>query len=713
MHIRNILKSKIHKYYFDIILFILIILIFNIFFPNTFSSLPKLKKGDVASKDIIAPFTFQLLKNEELLQKEREAAYNNVPPVLFYDEQKTLRIINDFKTMIHYKDSLKKKYKNTIKAKNIFKEKYPEFSREMTNLLFSEKSYFLTNNAFDLMKSILEKGLVKDKTLIPYGKEKKITLIKNNEESIINETDIFDNNEAINTIKSLIIKKYSSNSFLLKSGIELIQHFLRPNVTIDFEQTNTRREKAQQEVPEGSGMVLKGEMIVRAHDIVDQEAEDKLRSLNKVSKQHVSKFSIFIKLLVKNLLFFVIYLLYIIFINTRFDKLKLTKSDKFFLFIIFAFNLIIYGVFYDFMYIEYLLPIILSGAIISLLYSRTFALINLTFIIMTLIIYSGMRLQSMMGPMIGSVYSIYLIRDIYRRSQFFSIMLKISAIVAVFALSIEIYIENTSIHILYSVLLGVLSTILSVIFVLILLPFIEKPLKRITNITLLDLSDLNNSLLKLMAEKASGTFHHSLMVSNLAEHAAKAIGANELLARVGGYYHDIGKIEKPEYYIENQSNLNPHESLPPELSAEIIKEHITKGIELAKSNHLPEQIIDFIRTHHGDSKIDFFYNKAKNKKQEIDIKKFSYSGPIPFTKELSLIMLADSVEAAVRSLKNIDENSIREMVQFVFDKKMSENQLNDSPLSVKEIIEIKEIYTNVLMSIHHPRVDYGLKKEKK
>lgn len=697
----------------DIIFFILIITVFNIFFPYNLTSVPNLKKGDIAPKDVIAPYSFQLLKNDDVLKRERQAAYDNIPPVIIYDSQKTMRILNDFDIMTKFADSLSRSPQKPADRKALFLKKYPEFTPEMADILFSEKGGMLVENSRKLMKDVLDKGILPDKTAVPYGKDRKIVVIRNETESVMNETEILDNAEAMNRIKEKIVKSFSSSSFFLKYGIEMIQHFLRPNLMIDLDETSARREKARNEVPVEAGMVLKGEIIVRAHDIVDLASENKLSSLSVHSSKQTGTLTKITRFLVKNLIFFTILLLYAIFINSNFPMLKFKLKDKFLIYLLLAVNISIYGIFYQFGFIEYLMPLLITVMIFSLLYSRTFAYISLIFIISSLLIYSGMRLQGLLAVTVTGIYAIYMIRSIEKRSQFASVILRTSVIIAIFAFGIEIYRESSISNITLSILAGVFNASVSVLLLILFLPFFEKMLDRITNITLLDLSDLNNKLLRNLAENTAGTFHHSLTVGNLAENAAKAIGADDLMARVGAYYHDVGKIEKPEYFIENQSaNRNPHESLPPELSAEIIREHVKNGVKIGMKYKLPEQIIDFIRTHHGTSRIDYFYEKAKEKNENVEQSRFIYPGPIPVSKETTIVMLADSIEAAVRSLKNVDGDNIEIMVNKIITKRYNEMQLEQSDLSLKEINRIREVFISVLQSIYHPRIDYDDKKKK-
>ena len=240
------------------------------------------------------------------------------------------------------------------------------------------------------------------------------------------------------------------------------------------------------------------------------------------------------------------------------------------------------------------------------------------------------------------------------------------------------------------------------------LPIFEYLFERITNISLLELSDFNSPLLKEMILKAPGTYHHSLIVGNLSEAASEAIGADSLLSRIGAYYHDIGKIIRPQYFIENQlSNQAFHEKLSPALSKLIIVNHVKEGIRLAKRYKLNKKIIDFIAQHHGTSLVYYFYLKAlEDNKEDVDDKLFRYPGPKPKTKETAIVLLADSVEAASRVLRDPNPNKIAELVRRVVNSKFIDGQLDECPLTLRDLEKITEVFIRILTSMYHVRVAY-------
>jgi putative nucleotidyltransferase with HDIG domain len=250
-------------------------------------------------------------------------------------------------------------------------------------------------------------------------------------------------------------------------------------------------------------------------------------------------------------------------------------------------------------------------------------------------------------------------------------------------------------------LLSFLSIILIYIY--------EKVFGLVSDVTLLELSNTNSKLLRELNEKAPGTFQHSMQVANLAEAAANEIGANSMLVRTGALYHDIGKMLNPMYFTENQSTaVNPHNDLSPKDSARIITNHVIKGVELAKKYNLPDRVIDFIRTHHGTSSTYYFYKKEQelNPDAKVDIKKFQYKGPIPFSKETAILMMCDAAEAASKSIKNPTAQSINDLIDKIIDKQIADNQFLNSDITFREIEVIKKIVKKKLMNIYHLRVEY-------
>jgi len=247
-----------------------------------------------------------------------------------------------------------------------------------------------------------------------------------------------------------------------------------------------------------------------------------------------------------------------------------------------------------------------------------------------------------------------------------------------------------------------------------LLIFFERMFKVTTDLTLLELSNFDRPLLRELARKAPGTFNHSMTMGTMAEAAAEKIGANPLLARVGAYYHDVGKTISPQNFVENQlNNQNVHENLTPEESVSMIAQHVKEGIELAKENNLPQEIIDFIPMHHGQMTMSFFYERAKKLygEEKVNIDDFRYPGPKPNSKETAIIMLADGCESAVRSIDDPDSQKVENVIDSIFKSRIEDKQLEDSPINFKDIKSMKEEFLKILLGQHHRRIKYPKQDE--
>jgi putative nucleotidyltransferase with HDIG domain len=310
---------------------------------------------------------------------------------------------------------------------------------------------------------------------------------------------------------------------------------------------------------------------------------------------------------------------------------------------------------------------------------------------------------------IAGMVSIFSILNMSRRVQFFISVLMIFASYAVSFIGISIIHEANFRSIDWMNLKWFLGNSIITLFAFPLIFIFEKAFGFLSDVSLMELSDSNSPLMRELSTKTPGTFQHSLQVANLAEAAIFRIGGNRLLIRAGAMYHDIGKIDMPMYFIENQNTQsNPHDDLSFEESAKIIKSHVIRGIEKARKHNIPEQIIDFIRTHHGTIRLQYFYQSfLKNFPEQVpDEDLFRYPGPLPFSRETAVLMMADSVEAASRSLKNADAESISNLVDYIIDNQIEQNQFENAPITLKDISEIRKLFKKMLMSIYHVRIEY-------
>jgi putative nucleotidyltransferase with HDIG domain len=359
---------------------------------------------------------------------------------------------------------------------------------------------------------------------------------------------------------------------------------------------------------------------------------------------------------------------------------------------------------------SYLVPTTISSMLLGILFDTGVGFVGTVIIALLLGGISGFDYFFIMMTLFVGLVAIYSVTHIRTRNQIFKAILFIifAYVLSVFTFGILRY-ENMDdiLKIIFYYIIP--NAILSPFITYMILGLFERLFDITTDVTLLELSDLNHPLLKELAVKAPGTFHHSIIVGNLAESAAISIGANSLLARVGSYYHDIGKMVKPEYFVENQqSGENKHENLAPNMSALILASHVKNGLEMAEKHNLPKIIRDFIPEHHGRNLMQYFYKKALDSKEitEVNESDYRYPGPSPQSRETAIVMLADTVEAATKTLQNPTAGRLRKTVEELVEKKFLEGELDDSNLTMRDLKGIIDGFVSVLMGIYHKRIEY-------
>jgi putative nucleotidyltransferase with HDIG domain len=360
-----------------------------------------------------------------------------------------------------------------------------------------------------------------------------------------------------------------------------------------------------------------------------------------------------------------------------------------------------------------LIPISLASLLIAILHDVRIAVVAILVISILIGGQESFGYDVLFISLLGGISGGLSIRIVRRRRQLGESILFIAGGYILAILSINMIKLTPWIEVVELCGWGGINAVISTLVAMALLPVFEFFFNETTDLSLLELSDFNHPLLKSLVIRAPGTWAHTLAVSSLAEGAAEAIGANSLLARVGCYYHDVGKIKKPEYFVENQSSgINPHDNISPKMSAMIIHNHVKEGIELAREANLPQRIIDFIPEHHGTTKISFFYEKAKEQGSEtsVNIHDYSHNGPKPKSKETAICMFADSVESMSRLLEDPSPRRIRGMVETAVRSKIEAEQLENCDLTFKDIHLIEEEFIKVLLARFHSRIEY-LKEE--
>ena len=489
-----------------------------------------------------------------------------------------------------------------------------------------------------------------------------------------------------------------------------LNNYLTSNINYDLEKSEASLQELLSTVSPAKGVVQNGQKIVDRGEIIDQQTYDILNSLRHAwEKRSNTVQEIHLTFIGQTLLVSVLILCFMIFLELFRKEYYLRKRSVLLLFALIVFFPVILSIMVEENLSNvYVVPLAMIPIIIGIFLDSRTAFMAHTTIILICSIFLRYPHQFIILQMAAGMTAIYSLRELSQRSQLLRTALIVVISYAILYFAFELIQEddltklNTRMYI-YFVINGIL-----LLFVYPLLFILEKTFGFTSNVTLVELSNINNKLLRQMSEVVPGTFQHSLQMANLAAEAANKIGANSQLVRTGALYHDIGKMVNPAFFTENQTNVNPHKNLSYEQSAQVIINHITDGIKLAEKHQLPKVIKDFIRTHHGKGVAKYFYISYKNEHpdEEIDIEKFSYPGPNPFTKEQAILMMADAVEAASRSLSEYTEESIGTLIEKIIDGQVSEGYFKECPITFKDIATVKALFKEKLKTVYHTRITY-------
>lgn len=482
-------------------------------------------------------------------------------------------------------------------------------------------------------------------------------------------------------------------------GLAILTELIKANEFIDELETNRIRENVINSIEDI--IIQENEIIVVEGELIDEHKYELIKEsgLLKDSNESdlVAKIGIGILAIIGILTFvgYIYFFNYDIINNNRFLVLIISMLLTIFL------SLVLYTI------SPFIIPVSIGGLLISILISSTLGIITNIFLALLLGIMLGLDLSFIVMLIIGGTIAILAITYQKQRSNILIGGIIMSSINILLITSFGLIKGLGWSDILIRDLQVFVNGIITTIIVIGSLPLWENLFSILTPIRLLELSNPNQPLLKRLLVEAPGTYHHSLMVGNLSEAAADKIGADSLLVRVGSYYHDIGKLYKPYYFKENQFSMsNPHDLLSPDESARIILGHVTEGLKMAKEYKLPSELCDFIDEHHGTTIVAYFYYKANEDDSSVNIENYRYYGKKPQSKETALVMLADSVEAAVRSIKEPTNESIEEMVTKVVKGKINDSQLDECDITNKDINIIIKTFINILIGIYHDRVEY-------
>lgn len=504
--------------------------------------------------------------------------------------------------------------------------------------------------------------------------------------------------------KKILLEK---NINLSESEEKLLKNFIKSNLKLNEEKTKQRIQENIERLKNYQRTIKTGDIVVKKGQVITNSDIQALSKLGMIEKNKII-ISIVASIILFLLLSLILYIPFKIFLKKAFLSKGFIPTMITLIIVNFINILSIYELDTS-IYITpfYILPVLAYILTKDKLFSYAISIV--TYIILI------NDINWLIIIAVVTIFVIYKSTIIRNRTQILKNYVELSLYQIILSIPYSIILNNTFNEASQIIILTIFVGLISAILTIGLLPFYENTFKILTDMKLLELSDTSNPLLKKLLMIAPGTFHHSLMVGALAERAAEVIGANPIFTRVASFYHDIGKMKRPQYFVENQfEHINPHDKIDPSLSANIIISHVTDGVLLARQNNLPEEIVEVIEQHHGTTLVKYFYYKAIEKNEIVDIENFKYPGPVPMKKETALIMLADSIEAAVRVQKDKRKESIEELVRYLIYNKIEEMQLSNCELTYSEIEKVIKAFLDVLQGAYHERIEYPkLQKEEK
>ena len=673
----------------------------------------------IAAEDIIAPFDFPVYKSDEELERDRFIVIANLKPVVSFDSSAYPTAVVALAELFAGIDSIAGMPGGADQKLDALKQLLPTIPDSIALMLLSPRIARAVEKASTtIAERVFSAGIMADPSRLPMPGSGLVVIKGAEENRIVIREKILDTVSAKGYCSAIADSLSSSRDRMIwKAAAAIVAERIVPNLEFDPTATEQLRKTELEAIPRTKGMVFKGEKIIGAGEKIGEIQYGKLVSLSRFRWEQGAKAGILEYILPPlgrlffvafPILFFAIYLFY-------FRKEIYYSYGNLLLFaiIIGGSVLILELIISQTVLSKYLAPLTIGAILATILFDEQVGLtLNISLAILVGVL-AGFSFDLALVTVVCGTIACFLVRKVRHRHDFYRPILYLCLTYGGSIYLIESLSLTQPPQLLNHVLFGLLNGLLTPILTIGLLPLFETGFGITTDITLLELSDLNRPLLKRLAIDAPGTYHHSIMIGTLAEDAAESIGANSLLARVGSYYHDIGKMLKPEYFVENQMEAeNKHEKLAPTMSALILEAHVKEGVELARRHGLPEKIIEFITGHHGTGMMTYFYEKARKEIGEgVDPRDFRYPGPNPRSKEVAIVMLADAVEAASRTLDDPKPARIRSLVHRLFMERLDSGLLENSNLTLREIRKIEDSFVRVLTAFFHRRIKYPEKKE--
>lgn len=746
------------KYWIQYSIIFLLIFIIAFLFPKGKTLKYAFQINDVTRNPIIAPFTYPILKSEEKLELDLEEKKKSIPFVFNRNIKRVddqILAINNFFIDI---EKLRSSTNRLEESKRLVYERryHKQYEKAKSEFITDSTNYSILNSNFkrnypfvlgkknwNIYTELNDNGKIngsikKDKNLvikicrnrwsegiydIKIGEifSTEVTINQGELPDLARPNDFNDLEEAWIKAKKELLKSTREDDIFRELGYDIIVEFMKPNLLYDLDLTEKRQKESISKVPRSHGVVLENELIVDANMRITEEVLSKLNSLSyavSLQQERSGFYKLFGSFLGRLILLSVIISLFFAFlvvyrVSIFHDwKMVLLISLIFLLQILLA-NIVVIQLGWS----EFLIPVTVGAMSLTILFDSRIGFMATTSLAIMIGLMVGQNIDLVIVSLFTATIAVYNIRDLRKRSQLFTTMFALIAASIFVIIGLGLFKGNSWEIILRDVQFLAINSILAPILTYGLIGVFELLFEVTTNLTLIELLDYDHPLLKRAQQETNGTFNHSIVVGNLAEACANSIGAHSLLCRVGAYYHDIGKMEKSEYFIENQfSGDNKHDKITNTMSAKIIRAHVNSGLKLANQYGLPKIVSDFIPMHHGTTRVEYFYRMALKDAEEngskVEESSFRYPGPKPNTKETGILMICEAVEAAVRSIKNPDIFKIETMINKIINQRIEDGQLDECPLTLSELNKIKGTVDGttgmlpVLRGIYHIRVEY-------
>jgi hypothetical protein len=713
-----------------------LIMILAFFFPRGETLDFQYKVGGIwAQKDLIAPFSFPVFRDEKEYAREVQEAKQSVLMVFERDtaaaERQTRRLDDHFQKLAEAVDAYRRYQRATLQGSGVTEDsllfarlssylEIPFHGDEWQTLERLDRTGGLTvmrNLLAGVLRAAYETGVLdkQKSSIVPPD----IALREGKVEVVRPASAFLDRNEVIALMDSRLLAHYRVDNDTVALAYKIGVVHLVPNIRFDATGTEQYMTAAVDRVSRTIGFVQENERVVSKHERITPEIQLKLESYRRLKMERGPATDTLVQYLgsVAQVTLILIPLSLYLFL---FRKRVFGNNRKLALV---ALLILMEGLFAYLSReldvttpIEYLIFVPAAAMLLTIIFDSRIGFYGTVVIAFTVAGIRGNDYSIALASLAAGALSVYSVRDMKNRTQLFRSLGLIFLGYASVILALGLQRYEAAPVIIGQLLFALVNAIVSPVLTYGLLIFLERVFRVTTDLTLMELAQFNHPLLRRLAEKAPGTYHHSITMATLAEAAAAAVGANEVLARVGAYFHDIGKIVKPTYFVENQKgSRNRHDKLAPRMSSLIIAAHVKDGMTLAREYGLPEEVVEFIPMHHGTTRMDYFYSKAlqlardsddETKIDEINEMDYRYPGPKPQTRETGIMMLADAIEAAVRTIDEPTAQRLADAIDELIRKRFEEGELDECPLTLKDLTNIKAAFLSVLVGIYHARVRY-------